>query len=138
MYGSLLNMGQGMLHSAAEAVHAEPFLAALAASIAASAASMMPVPFQGGYLHNLAAQLPGQLCNIDLISVFLDHIHHIDRDHNRNSQLGQLGGQIQVSLQVGSVDDIQNGIRPLTDQVISAPPLPPAYKETENRYPAGP
>ena len=73
---------------------------------------------QCGDLHYLAAQLLGKLLCIDLVPVLPDYVHHIDGCHHRDAQLYQLGGQIQVPLQVGAVDDVQNRIRPLLDQII--------------------
>ena len=59
-----------------------------------------------------------QLINIDLVAVLADNVHHVDGDDHGDTQLGQLGGQVQVPLQVGAVDDVQDGIRPLLDQVV--------------------
>ena len=64
----------------------------------------------------------------DLVSVFLDHVNHIDRHHHRNPQLGELGGQIQVALKVGAVNDVQNSVGTLARSGSFALPLPPRYK----------
>ena len=53
------------------------------------------------------------------VAGLLDQIHHVDGHHDGDAQLGQLGGQVQVALQVGAVDDVQDGIGALTDQVIT-------------------
>ena len=74
---------------------------------------------QRGDFHHAAAQLTRKLIDADNVAVFLDDVHHVDRDNHRDSQLGQLGGQVQVALEVGAVDDIQDGIRPVVDQVIA-------------------
>ena len=52
-------------------------------------------------------------------AVLSDDIHHVDRDHDRNAELCQLCRQIQVSLKVRTVDDVQDRVRTFTDQVVS-------------------
>ncbi len=61
----------------------------------------------------------GQLRDVDLIAVLADHVHHVDGDHHGDAQLGQLRGQVQVALQVGAVDDVQDGVGALGDQVVT-------------------
>ena len=73
---------------------------------------------QSGDLDHFAAQLTGQLVNVDLVAILLDHVHHVDGHDHRDAQLHQLGGQIQVALQVGTVDDVQNGVGALADQIV--------------------
>ena len=77
------------------------------------------VALQSGDLHHLAAQLTGQLCHIDLVTGLAHHVHHVDGHHHRDAKLGKLRGQVKVALQVGTVDDVQNGIRALVDQVVT-------------------
>ena len=77
------------------------------------------VTLQGGDLHDLAAQLAAQLLGVDGVAVLLHHVHHVDGDDHRDAQLGELGGEVQVALQVGTVDDVQNGVGPLADQIVT-------------------
>ena len=77
-----------------------------------------PSPSRGG-LHHRAAQLTGQLLGVDLVAVLADHVHHVDGDDHRDTQLGKLGGQVEVTLQIGAVDDVEDGVGPLTDQVVT-------------------
>ena len=72
-----------------------------------------------GDFYHLTAQLSAKLLDVDFIAVLLDNIHHVYCDNDRNAQLGQLGGQVQVALQIGAVNDVQNGIRTFAEQVIS-------------------
>ncbi len=74
---------------------------------------------QSGDLGHSAAQLLGELLKINMVAVFPDQVTHVDRHDDGDAQLDQLCGQIEVSLKVGAVDDIEDGIRPLLDQVIS-------------------
>ena len=75
--------------------------------------------FQCGDLNNLAAQFLCQLVDADLVAVLADNVHHVDGYHYRNAQLHQLCGEVQVTFQVGTVDDVQNGIRTFLDQIVS-------------------
>ena len=70
-------------------------------------------------LNDLAAQFLCQLVDADLIAVLADDIHHVNGYHYRNTQLYQLCGEVQVTFQVGTIDDIQDGIRTFLDQIIS-------------------
>ena len=74
---------------------------------------------QSGNLHDSASQLPGQLPEIDLIPVFLYEVAHIDRHDDRDSEFHKLCRQIQISLQVRSVNNVENGIGPLLDEIVS-------------------
>ena len=67
----------------------------------------------------VTSELFPELLRIDRIAALSDEIHHIKCKNNRKSDLDQLGGEVQVSLDVRSVDDIQNDIRFLVDQIIS-------------------
>ena len=118
VYGGLLDVGDGMFHRAGEGVHGDG-LATLGSLNGGLSGLPHTGAFQGGDLHDPAAQLPGQLRHIDPVAVLLHDVHHVDGDDHRNPQLGQLGSQIQVPLQVGAVDDVQNGVGTLTDQVVA-------------------
>ena len=50
--------------------------------------------FQSGDLNNGAAQLLRQLRNIDLVTVFIYNIDHIDSHDNGDTQFHQLCAQI--------------------------------------------
>ena len=118
MYGGLLDVGNGMLHGAGEGVHGDG-LAVLGSLHGGLGGLHDTGALQGGDLHHLAAQLTGQLLGVDLVAVLADHIHHVDGDDHRDAQLGKLGGQVEVTLQIGAVDDVEDGVGPLTDQVVT-------------------
>ena len=80
-------------------------------------------PLQRGDLDDLAAELTGQFGNIDLVAVFLDDVHHVDRNDHRNPQLRKLCGKVQVAFKIRTVDDVQNCVRPLVDEVVSCDDL---------------
>ena len=77
------------------------------------------VALQRGDIYYFTAELTGELRKIDLIPVFLDDIHHVDRYNDRDTKLCQLCGQVEVSLEVRTIDDVQDRIRSLADQVVS-------------------
>ena len=74
--------------------------------------------FQGGNLHYAAAELFCQVSRIQPVAVFLHDIHHVNGYYHGNSEFHQLGGQVQIALEIGTVNDIQDRVRPFIDQVI--------------------
>ena len=116
MHGDLLDMGQGVIDRAGEAVlrhhlaagHADAGLDRLIDAVA----------LERGDFHDGAAELTAQLLGVDLIAVLPDEVHHVERDDHGDAELGQLGGQIEVALEVGGVDDVEDHIGALVDQII--------------------
>ena len=74
---------------------------------------------KGGNFNYFAAELAGQLLGVYLIAVLADNIHHIDGDNYRYAELHKLCGQIKVSFQVCSVDNVQYRVGTLGNEVIS-------------------
>ena len=70
-------------------------------------------------LNNLAAKLLPELLNVNVVTVLTNQIHHVDCNYDRNSDLNQLCGQIQVTLNICSVNDIQDCIRLLVYDVVT-------------------
>ena len=66
--------------------------------------------FQSGDGHDGHADLFFKTCRVDLIAAFFYLVHHVERDHERYVDLHQLGGEIQVSFQIGRVDYIDDAI----------------------------
>ena len=48
------------------------------------------VALERGDLNDLAAQLAGELGDVDLVAVLADHVHHVDGDDHGDAQLGEL------------------------------------------------
>ncbi len=115
--GGLLDVGDGVLHGAGEGVGGDG-LGGLGGFHGGLRGLHDAIALQGGDLNDLAAQLTGKLRHVDLVAALADHIHHVDGDDHRDAQLGELRGQIKVALQVGAVDDVQDGVGPLADQII--------------------
>ena len=70
-------------------------------------------------LNDRHAKLLRQLLYVDHVAALLDDIHHVQRDNDRNAHLEQLGGQVQVALDVGSVHQVHDGLRLLVYEVIT-------------------
>ena len=115
--GLLLNAGQGLLHAPGKPAGRNGRFPACRADRPFRGLHHAAAP-DGGNLHHLAAQGLTELFRIQPVAVPVDHVHHIDRRHHGDAQLQQLGGQVQVPLQVGAVDDIQNGVGPLLRQIV--------------------
>ena len=113
-----LNVSDGVFHGAGEGVHGDG-LGALCGGDRSLSGQFHAVALQSGDLDHLAAQLLGQLIGVDGVAVLAHHVHHVDGDNHGDAQLGQLRGQIQVTFQVGAVDDVQDGIGTLVDEVVS-------------------
>ena len=118
MDSSLLDVCNGMFNGAGEGVHRNS-LGGLCSLNGSLSRLHNPVALQGRDLNNLAAQLTAQLLGVDAVAVLLYHVHHIDGNHHRNAKLCELGSQVKVTLQVGAIDDIQDGIGALIDQIIT-------------------
>ena len=118
VHGGFLNVRQCVLHAAGEGVLRNG-LAVLGGINGSLGGGHNAGTLQGRDLYNLAAQLAGKLFYIDLIAVLLHDVHHIDGNDDRDAKLGQLGGQVQVTLQVGTINDVQDGIGALAQQIIT-------------------
>ena len=66
-----------------------------------------------------AAQLAGQTVDVDLVAVLLHQVHHVQRNHDRDAQIQNLAGQIQVALKVGGVHQVDDGVGAAFEQVIA-------------------
>ena len=74
---------------------------------------------QSGDADNLTAHCLSKGIEVQNIAVFLYHVHHVDRHNDRNAKFLQLCGEIEVSLEVCSVNDIHNRIRTVVNQIVS-------------------
>ena len=94
-----------------------PALAAFGSGTAAFGGCLGALALQGADLHRLTAQLCAQLLQVDLIAVLAHQIDHVHSHDHRDAQLDQLGGQVEVALDVGAIDDVQDGVGLLLDQI---------------------
>ena len=114
----LLDMGKGVFHAAGK--HVGQLLRTLGRGGGYGLLGRIGGAFslEGAHFRHFTAQGIAQLGKIDLVPVFPNQIHHIDRNHHGNSQLDELCGEVEVALDVGAVHDVQNGVGPLTDQIV--------------------
>ena len=118
MNSGFLNVRDCMLHATGETVHRNGF-GLLCRFDGFLGGNFDARAFQSGDFHDPAAQLAGKFADVNLVAVLADHVNHIDCNHNRNPEFGQLRGEVEVSFQVGTVDDVQNRVGALGDEVIS-------------------
>ena len=118
VHGRLFDVGDGVLDRAGEGVHRDG-LGALGGADGSLGSVHDAVALECGDLDDLAAKLTGELLDVDLITVLADDIHHVDGDDHGDAKLGKLGGEIQVTLEVRAVDDVQDRVGTLTDQVVT-------------------
>ena len=118
VHGRLFDVGDRVLDRAGEFVRRDG-LAALCGLDGGLGGFPDAVALERGDLHDRAAELAGQLRRIDPVAVFAHDVHHVHRDDDRNAQLGELRGEVQVALEIRPVDDVQNGVGARADQIIS-------------------
>ena len=69
--------------------------------------------------HDRAAELLGKLIGVDLIAVLLDQVGHVEGDNHGQTGLDNLKRQVQVALEVGSVDHLDDDIGLAAHEVIT-------------------
>ena len=69
--------------------------------------------------HDRATELLGELVRIDLIAVLLDQVGHVEGDDHGQTGLDDLKRQVQVALEVGSVDHLDDHIGLAAHEVIA-------------------
>ena len=118
VHGRLFDVGDGVLDRAGEGVHRDG-LGALGGADGSLCSVHDAVALECGDLDDLAAKLTGELLDVDLITVLADDIHHVDGDDHGDAELSELGGEIQVTLEVRAVDDVQDRVGTLGDEVVT-------------------
>ena len=113
----LFDMSDGMLNAASEHMGQLASPARLCSGNSHLSSLHAAFALQCADLNSLAAQLCAELLQVDLITILADQVDHVDGHNHRNTQLNQLGGQVQVTFNVGTINDIQDGIRLFIDQV---------------------
>ena len=108
---AFLNMGDGMLHAAGEDMRQVTALAGFGRRNRHFGGFQRAFPFQRADLNRLAAKLLAQFGKVNLIAVFTHEVDHIHGHHHRDAKFDQLGGQIQVALNVGAVNDVEDCVR---------------------------
>ena len=69
--------------------------------------------------HNRAAELLGKLVRVDLVAVLLDQVGHVEGDDHGQAGLDDLKRQVQVALEVGGIDNLDDNIGLAAHEVIA-------------------
>ena len=74
---------------------------------------------KGRYHHDRAAELLGQFGGVDLVTVLLDQIGHIEGNDHGQAGLDNLKRQVQVALKVGGIDNLDDHIGLAAHEVVA-------------------
>ena len=74
---------------------------------------------KSGDHHNRAAELLGELVRVDLVAVLLDQVGHVEGNDHGQAGLDNLKRQVQVALEVGGVDNLDDDIGLAAHKVIA-------------------
>ena len=69
--------------------------------------------------HDRAAELLGELVRVDLIAVLLDQVGHVEGDDHGQAGLDNLKRQVQVALEVGGIDHLDDDIGLAAHEVVA-------------------
>ena len=69
--------------------------------------------------HDRAAELLGELVRVDLVTVLLDQVGHVEGDDHGQAGLDNLKRQVQVALEVGGIDNLDDNIGLAAHEVIA-------------------
>lgn len=73
--------------------------------------------------HHRAAQALGKGIDVDLIAVFLHEIHHVEGHDGGDAQIDDLGGEVEVALEIRRVHQIDDRVRLATHEVVAGDDL---------------
>ena len=79
--------------------------------------------FERGNFDDGDADCRFQLLRVKLVAALFYHIHHVEGDDDGNVDFHQLGGQVQVALEVGRVDDVDDAVRLFIDDEVAGDDL---------------
>ena len=75
--------------------------------------------FERGDLYHGDAKRALQFFRIDLVAVLFYRVDHIERDDNGDVDLQELRRQIQVALQIGRIDDVDDAVGLFVDDKVA-------------------
>ena len=70
-------------------------------------------------LNNLNTKLLGKLLGINDVTGLLEQVNHVKTKNNRAASLKNLSCQIEISLQVGNIEKVNNGVWTLINEVVT-------------------
>ena len=74
---------------------------------------------KSGDHHDRATELLGELGCVDLVAILLDQIGHVEGNDHRQAGLDDLKRQVQVALQVGGIDHLNDDIGLAAHEVVA-------------------
>ena len=60
--------------------------------------------------HHASAQQPAHHLDVQFVTALLQFVPHVQRHHHGDVHVHELGGQVQVALQVAGIDDVEDGV----------------------------
>ena len=114
-----LNMCQSVFHAAGKNMRKRGAFSGFCQFHCPPGGFRPSLPFQRADLHRLAAKCLPQLHKVNGIPVFPDKVNHVHGNHHRIPKFDQLGGQVEVPLNIGPVNHIQDRVGMLLHQVCS-------------------
>ena len=69
--------------------------------------------------HDRAAELLGELVGVDLVTVLLDQVGHVEGNDHGQAGLDDLKRQVQVTLEVGGIDHLNDDIGLAAHKVVA-------------------
>ena len=69
--------------------------------------------------HDRAAELLGELVRVDLVAVLLDQVGHVEGNNHGQAGLDNLKRQVQVTLEVGGIDNLDDNIGLAAHEVVA-------------------
>ena len=116
----ILNVSNGMLNAALEHM-GRLTVTALGSQCGSSFSSLhTALALQCRGLNHFALECFAQLLHVDLVTVLAGDVDHVQCHDHGDTQLSQLRGQVQVTLDVGSVNNVQDGVRLFVDQIATS------------------
>ena len=79
-----------------------------------------PLVFQGGDHEHRATEPAGESAGVDLVAVFLHEVGHVECHDNGQARLDDLEREIEVALEIGGVDQLDDDVGLAAHQIIAA------------------
>ena len=117
------DLGQGLFHIIGEAQGGRrdgPLLARLDGGLHHV---FHTAAFERGGLHDRAAQALREGVHVDLVAVFLHEVHHVEGHDRGDAQIDDLGGEVQVALEVRRVHQVDDRVGLAAHEVVAGDDL---------------
>ncbi len=74
---------------------------------------------KGGDLDHVNAQLCGERLDVDLVAALLQQVAHVEAHDDGRAALEDLGGKVEVALEVGHVNEVDDRLGIAIDKVVT-------------------